>query len=159
MHPELETLIYEFRDRQDLAVDFLHRSLGIPIPTTTFKWVQYCRDHSQTLAEFCNQEGVKLIPHGYGIEVIHPDFQIDFDYGPGGEIDCFDVWRLAFFRHMSHHRPNPIGPYDDISRWIEEAVRARELIVVPETTESIFRHPRRLRFHGDFDKIMRSNHP
>jgi hypothetical protein len=60
---------------------------------------------------------------------------------------------------MSHHRPNPIGPYDDISRWIEEAVRARELIVVPETKESIFRHPRRLRFHGDFDKIMRSNHP
>ena len=35
--------------------------------------------------------------HGVGCVVSFPDISIDFDYGPEGRTDCFDIWRLYIF--------------------------------------------------------------
>jgi hypothetical protein len=159
MRLELDSLIQKFRSSQDLAMDLLHGTLGIPVPSSSFDWVKSCREQIQTALGSCKIEGLDLRPHGYGIEVLHPDFQIDFDYGPNGEIDCFDEWRLALFRHLSHNLPNPVGQYVDIRNWIHDAVCKEELIVVAETSGTIFRHPGRLRGREIFDRIERRDQP
>ena len=159
MRLELDSLIQKFRSSQDLAMDLLHGTLGIPMPSSSFDWVKSCREQIQTALGSCKIEGLDLRPHGYGIEVVHPDFQIDFDYGPNGEIDCFDEWRLALFRHLSDSRPNPVGQYDDIRNWIQEAVSSEELIVVAETSGTLFRYPGRLRGQEIFDRIKKRDQP
>ncbi|MCS3839753.1 hypothetical protein HNR03_004367 [Pseudomonas sp. JAI111] len=35
--------------------------------------------------------------HGVGCAVYFPDLCVDFDYGPDGRTDGFDVWRLYIF--------------------------------------------------------------
>ncbi|MDR9750519.1 hypothetical protein RG836_03605 [Pseudomonas sp. SZMC_28357] len=35
--------------------------------------------------------------HGVGCLVSFSNISIDFDYGPGGRTDCFDIWRLYNF--------------------------------------------------------------
>jgi hypothetical protein len=96
---------------------------------------------------------VELFPHGYGIDVTHPDFQIDFDYGPSGQIDCFDIWRLALHRHRLLRAPNPVGPYDDIKMWVGNAVVENELLVVPDSYGEFFQDPTRLRSPKSLEAI------
>ncbi len=114
MNPNLRALITDFRSAQDRAIDYLHRELLIPLPISGPDWV--CNGHRAVLdaSKRLDNAAIKLDPHGYGIDVTHPDFRVDFDYGQNGEIDCFDVWRLAVHRyHITHAKP-PVGPYDDI---------------------------------------------
>jgi hypothetical protein len=145
MAPELRTLITDFRAAQDRAIDFLHTNLSIPLPQSGPDWVRNGHRAVLDALKLAGDSAFKLAPHGYGIDVIHSDFRIDFDYGPNGEIDCFDVWRLALHRYYLTHAKPPVGPYDDIREWVNDAVAKSELRIVPETYNAFFQDPTLLR--------------
>jgi hypothetical protein len=145
MAPELRALITDFRAVQDRAIDYLHTVLRIPLPKSGPDWV--LNGHSAVLetVKLGEDSAFKLAPHGFGIDVIHSDFRIDFDYGPNGETDCFDVWRLALHRHYVTDAEPPVGPCNDIREWINDAVGECELRIVPETYDAFFQDPTLLR--------------
>lgn len=145
MNPELRILIHDFRAAQDRAIEYLHRELRIPLPQSGPDWVR--NGHAAVLeaSKLPENSAVKLDPHGYGIDVIHPDFRVDFDYGPNGQIDCFDVWRLAVYRHHFTNAEPPVGPYDDILEWVNDALGLGELLRVPNGYNVLFRDPTQLR--------------
>jgi hypothetical protein len=68
---------------------------------------------------------VPIYAHGYGIELKIGDLTIDFDWGPSGEPDGFDAWRLYNFT-----LDNPTGvacTHEEVIRWIDEAYANGEL--------------------------------
>ena len=145
MHQELRTLIDAFRDAQDRAVDYLHVSLNIPLPTSGLDWAHNGFSAINAVGRASDRVDVRLDPHGFGIDIVHPGFRIDFDYGPAGQVDCFDVWRLALHRHHLVGDDPPVGPYDDIRTWVHDSVKCGELVVVPDTYDAFFQDPTRLR--------------
>ena len=153
MIPELRVLIHDFRITQDRAIDYLHSILLIPLPNTGPDWVRNGHRAVLEAARRIVDPAIKLNPHGFGIDVIHSDFRIDFDYGPNGEIDCFDVWRLAVHRHHLTHAEPPVGPYDDIRSWIEDAVDRCELQRVPDAHDLLFQDPTLLRSPATVCKV------
>jgi hypothetical protein len=72
-------------------------------------------------AAIAEVDGVKIDIHGAGIEVVHPDFTIDFDYGPNGECDCFDAWRLALHRHRCRRLAWPVDGQLELQALLESA--------------------------------------
>lgn len=42
--------------------------------------------------------------HGVGCRLYLPEICIDFDYGPDGRVDGFDVWRLYMYACELPHR-------------------------------------------------------
>lgn len=145
MNPDLQALNQDFRAAQDRAIDFLHKELRIPLPRSGRDWVRNGHRLVLDAGKLASNSAFKLDPHGYGIDVVHSDFRIDFDYGPNGEIDCFDVWRLAVHRHhLTKARP-PVGPYDDIEEWVNDALAKCELLTVPESYDMFFQDPTLLR--------------
>ncbi len=141
----MTALIQDFRAAQDRAIDYLHKDLRIPLPRSGPDWVRNGHRLVLDVAKLASNSAFKLSPHGYGIDVVHSDFRIDFDYGPNGEIDCFDVWRLAVHRHhLTDARP-PVGPYDDIREWVNDALAKCELLTVPESYDAFFQDPKLLR--------------
>lgn len=149
MNAELRQLIDAFRATQNIAIDFLHCRLGIPLPKTNLDWALNGHLAIRDLTDAILTAGVQLKPHGYGIDVIHPEFRIDFDYGPAGQIDCFDIWRLALHRHHLLNDTPPVGPYDDIDAWVGDALECGELTIVSETYDAFFQDPTRLRLPSD----------
>ncbi|WP_426180941.1 DUF6896 domain-containing protein [Pseudomonas sp. TWRC1-2] len=79
MNNQLAILISDYQASVGVAVAMMQRS-GIPLPTTNVDWV-----------------GIRYFKHGYGCAVSLPTGTVDFDFGAHGEIDGFDVWRLADF--------------------------------------------------------------
>ena len=149
MNAELRQLIDAFRTTQDTAIDFLHCQLRIPLPKSSLDWALNGHLAVRDLTRESCSAGFRLEPHGYGIDLIHPDFRIDFDYGPAGQIDCFDIWRLALHRHHLLDDTPPVGPYDDIDTWVDDSLKCGELIVVAETYDAFFQDPTRLRCPTD----------
>jgi hypothetical protein len=116
MHPDLADAIRLFRRDQELALDYIHRRLDIPVPRTAHSWAADAHEQIAAAYSIATTEGVILYVHGVGIEVTHPDFHIDYDYGPAGQCDCFDKWRLSLHRHIRLELPNPVDdprPLDD----------------------------------------------
>lgn len=85
------------------------------------------------------KDGVSLYHHGYGIEVIHPDFRIDFAYDLQGECDCFDRWRLSVHRHLRLRLSAPVDDPRPLQQWLDEAVASEEL--VQPDPHSLYYHP------------------
>lgn len=127
MQPELKTVVTNFRQDQELALEYLHGHLGIPVPCSNIEWASRGRKQIDAVISTICDDGVQVRKHGYGIELIHPDFQIDFDYGPSGECDCFDAWRLGLHKHISLRLPDPVECDREIREWIADAVRSGEL--------------------------------
>jgi hypothetical protein len=130
MHPHLADAIQLFRHDQELALDYIHGKLGIPVPRTAFLWAMNAQQQLTTASAIATAEGVTLYVHGAGIEVTHPDFHIDYDYGPDGQCDCFDTWRLSLHRHIRLGLPNPVDDPRPLDAWLRDAVDAGELICV-----------------------------
>jgi hypothetical protein len=118
MNAELADAIRLFRQDQELALKYIHGDLRIPVPRTACEWTEIGHTHAVAAEAMTKRGGVTLYVHGYGIEVTHPEFQIDFDYGPDGQCDCFDHWRLSLHRHMQHSLPNPVDDPRPISEWL-----------------------------------------
>lgn len=123
MKPELETLIRHFRSAQDVGVATIRDELQIPLPRSGLDWVHYCRDNEiQTLKEL---NGIPIYAHGYGIELKIGNLTVDFDWGPNGEPDGFDAWRLYNF--TLHNVTGVECTHNDVIEWIDAAFTNGEL--------------------------------
>lgn len=123
MKAELESLIRSFRDAQDIAVSTIVNVLKMPLPSSGLNWLRYCCDNGVQLQREWN--GVPIHAHGYGIELKIDGLSIDFDWGPNGEPDTFDAWRLYYFS-----RSNVTGiscTHEEVIQWIDDAHRQGEL--------------------------------
>lgn len=140
MHADLAEAIRLFRRDQELALDYIHRRLGIPVPRTAYAWTADAHEKITAASSIAKIEGVTLYVHGVGIEVTHPDFHIDFDYGPAGQCDCFDKWRLSLHRHFQLGLPSPVDDPRPLDDWLRDAVDASELIRVADSY-SMFSDP------------------
>ncbi len=94
MHADLADSIRLFRHDQELALQYIHGKLEIPVPRTSYQWAADAHDQIASASAITSMDGVTLYVHGVGVEITHPDFHIDYDYGPVGQCDCFDKWRL-----------------------------------------------------------------
>lgn len=94
MDPLLDDLIGRFRLAQDGAVVFLVDVAKVPWPESTLDWALRIRENA---CQATLPLGAKLRPHGYGIEVVTENLNVDFDWGDKGEPDGFDGWRLYRF--------------------------------------------------------------
>ena len=91
MDSRLSTLIERYQARVRLAVELMTTS-GIERPASNRAWSDLDIPQSGVL-----QGGGRYYKHGYGCAVHLPDGPVDFDFGPHGEIDGFDAWRLIGF--------------------------------------------------------------
>lgn len=133
MHTDLADAIRRFRHDQELALDYVHGRLGIPVPRTANFWAMNAQQQLVSASSIATAEGVTLYAHGAGIEVTHPDFHVDYDYGPAGQCDCFDKWRLSLHRHIRLRLPNPVDDPRPLDAWLRDAVDAGELIRVADS--------------------------
>ena len=85
--------------------------------------MRYCCDiGTQKLKEL---HGIPIYAHGYGIELKIGDLTIDFDWGPNGEPDGFDAWRLNNF--TLDNQTGVQCTHADIIQWINTAYADGEL--------------------------------
>jgi hypothetical protein len=107
-------------------VDVLGPTLGVKLPTSNREWVRHSGEVGLHNVRWVNR--VEVCTHGYGIELIFPDLDIDFDWGDHGESDGFDVWRLWNFARSNALRFG-FGEltYQLVRVWLEEAVSRGEL--------------------------------
>ena len=133
MRNELQNVITSFRQDQELALEYLHGRLGIPVPSTSYEWAANGEKQIESVMSTAVGDDVQLRNHGVGIEVIHSEFRIDFDYGPAGECDCFDGWRLGLHKHISNELPDPVECNRDIRQWLVDAAESGDLMAVPDT--------------------------
>jgi hypothetical protein len=71
--------------------------------------------------------GVKYELHGIGCRINLSTGSVDFDYGPNGEINGFDVWRLYNF---ARERPSKYKKYCDkknIEKELEEYINLKKI--------------------------------
>lgn len=80
------------------AVELI-KSTGIAMPPSDFEWAVNGIPNRGVL---CGS--VPYRKHGYGCEVERPSDSVDFDFGPRGEINGFDVWRLQNFAEDKLHQ-------------------------------------------------------
>jgi len=133
MHSELADAIRLFRNDQELALAYLHGKLRIPVPSTSHEWATNARDYVCAVKSIASADFVTLYPHGFGIEVTHPEFHVDFDYGPAGQCDCFDAWRLSLHRHLRLKVPNPVDDPRPIRDWLRGAVDSGHLAQIADS--------------------------
>lgn len=124
MDRRLDSLIERFRKAQDAAVILLS-TMGVPRPASTYDWLAICRAHGISGLE---ANGVKLTPHGVGINVRQGKTSVDFDWGPNGEPDGFDAWRLFNFARCN--RLAEASAYEDIKQWLLQAHADGELMQI-----------------------------
>lgn len=71
--------------------------------------------------------GVKYELHGIGCRINFSTGSVDFDYGPNGEINGFDTWRLYNF---ARERPSKHKKYCDeeiIKKELEEYIKLKKI--------------------------------
>jgi hypothetical protein len=91
MDHRLKHLIDEYLGSVRLAIALLEEA-GVPRPASNHAWVNNGIPGTGEL-----RGGVTYRKHGYGCEVGLASGSVDFDFGRTGQIDGFDVWRLADF--------------------------------------------------------------
>lgn len=140
MRELLEVIIASFRHMQEMGLDYTHGRLRLPVPCSARQWMQYRYTVPTDAAAIADEDGVRVDIHGSGIEIVHPDFTIDYDYGPNGECDCFDGWRLALHLHRCRKLPPPVVGSVIIGGWLDAAAEEGTVIALPDSP--YFVHPR-----------------
>jgi hypothetical protein len=136
---ELLDAIASFRSAQELGLAYTHNRLRLPVPRSNREWMGYGYVVPPEAACVARADGVKIDIHGAGIEIVHPDFTIDYDYGPNGECDCFDAWRLALHRHRSRGRPWPVEGQLALQALLDYAVADGSVLALSDSP--YFAHP------------------
>lgn len=121
-NPQLDKLIGEFRAAQDIAVKALVENLKLPRPKTNVEWWAISVKHD--LAKWNEVEGIRYKSHGFGVEVTIGDVTCDFDWGPKGEADGFDAWRLYNFARFEN---NELISLEDVRTWLKQSYAQGEL--------------------------------
>lgn len=91
MDARLARLIADYLEAVEAAVAMLETS-GIERPATNIAWAKRRIPSAGELAG-----GIPYLKHGYGCTVQLPQGTVEFDFGPRGEINGFDDWRLVVF--------------------------------------------------------------
>lgn len=91
MNLGLAKLIADYQQSVRSAVELIRQS-DIPLPSSHAEWASTPIPQEGEL-----KGGVPYRKHGFGCLVLLPERNVDFDFGSGGEIDGFDVMRLAEF--------------------------------------------------------------
>lgn len=86
----LEQLVIDFLSKVDKATSLLEEKFGTPYILGL--WRTNKIDQCGTVVGDITYE-----LHGVGCAVYLPEVCIDFDYGPEGRTDGFDIWRLYVF--------------------------------------------------------------
>ncbi|WP_426186251.1 DUF6896 domain-containing protein [Pseudomonas sp. NFXW11] len=84
-------MIADYQNAVRNAVDLLQQA-AIPLPTSNADWADMNIAEQGELAG-----GVRYFKHGYGCAVHLPAGPVSFDFGEQGEIDGFNLSRLAGF--------------------------------------------------------------
>ena len=135
----LHDAIASFRAAQDLGLAYTHDRLGLPQPDSRRDWMRYGYVVPPDAAAIAESDGVRVDIHGGGIEIVHPDFTIDYDYGPNGECDCFDAWRLALHRHRCKGLPWPVEGQLELQALLDCATADGTVIALADSP--YFVHP------------------
>jgi len=91
MNNQLTRLISDYQASVRAAVELMQQS-GIPRPSTCTDWVDAdIPEHGEL------KGGIRYFKHGFGCAVHLLTGAVDFDFGDHGEIDGFNVGRLAGF--------------------------------------------------------------
>lgn len=128
MDHRLDQLIEGFRAAQDIGVAVLTRDLRIPIPSSGRDWWVYCKQNG--LYEIEELQGIPIRAHGFGIELTIGSMIIDFDWGPNGEQDGFDGWRLYVYP-LNNDMEEELS-HAEINDLLQSAFGAGELIKIDE---------------------------
>jgi hypothetical protein len=91
MDARLDRLIADYLEAVEAAVALMEAS-GLGRPSTNIAWARTPLPPTGRLAG-----GVPYRKHGYGCAVQLPRGTVEFDFGPRGEINGFDDWRLVVF--------------------------------------------------------------
>lgn len=95
MDQNLKGLIFDFNSAQEEAVKAFEKAFECARPTSTDDYVFRCVPLIRSASYCCS--GCHVRPHGIGMDVSFDGKGIDFDFGPNGEINVFDAWRLFSF--------------------------------------------------------------
>lgn len=91
MDARLARLIADYLEAVEAAVALLGAS-GIERPASNIAWAKHRLPSAGELPS-----GIPYLKHGYGCTVQLPEGTVEFDFGPRGEINGFDDWRLVVF--------------------------------------------------------------
>lgn len=91
MEKRLANLIGDYQAKVHEALVLMHRS-GIRMPSSSMRWIE-----TDIPLEGLLDGDVAYVKHGAGCAVHLPGQKVDFDFGNLGEINGFDLWRLALF--------------------------------------------------------------
>lgn len=119
MKAELLNLIESYRTSVCEAVRLL-REAGVALPSDAKEW-SLTGPQSGTLGSHA-----RFTKHGVGCIVHIGDTTTDFDFGPGGETDGFDAWRLFRFSE-DHGVAIPFQSHREINEHLLAAEAAGEL--------------------------------
>ncbi|KPA98218.1 hypothetical protein PF70_01616 [Pseudomonas asplenii] len=91
MNTQLARLISDYQASVRMAVQLMQRS-GFELPATPIDWLAADIPEQGTL-----EGGVRYFKHGHGCAVLLSTGAVSFDFGAQGQIDGFNVGRLAGF--------------------------------------------------------------
>ena len=122
MDRRLDTLIAEYQARVAEAVALLEAA-GLSRPSSHAEWAFRPVPQSGDL-----RGGFRYFKHGVGCRVEGPEWTVDFNFGPRGEINGIDPHRLHRF---SASRASAFGlaSVGEIEDAIEDALRTGDLVV------------------------------
>jgi len=102
-HETLDTLIHDFISIVETSTLLLEKKFGTRDIRRLWHTKAIKRRGRVT-------RGVKYELHGIGCRINLSTGTVDFDYGPNGEINGFDIWRLYIF---ACERPSKYRKYCD----------------------------------------------
>lgn len=90
MNKDLDYLIDDFLAQVEKATDLLELRFGTKCIIRLWR-AKEIPQRGEIL------DGINYELHGVGCRVYFPELCVDFDYGPDGRVDGFDVWRLYIY--------------------------------------------------------------
>ena len=122
MDPRLDALISEYQTRVAEAVALLEAA-DLSRPSSHAEWAYRSVPQSGDIPG-----GFRYFKHGVGCRVEGPEWTVDFDFGPRGEINGIDPHRLHRFS-ASRASATGLTSVGEIEDAIEDALRTGALVV------------------------------
>lgn len=121
MNEKLQTLIFDFQDKIQVALKLMQRS-GIPMPYSLHDWIELDLSNIKELSG-----GIRYYRHGAGCKIMLDTGTVDFDFGTNGEIGGFNFGWLKLF---AGEKLSEYGFRDDneLAKCLRDALSEGELI-------------------------------
>ena len=120
MNQKLKSLIESYLSAVNEAIELLVAS-GMALPKSNTEWATSGINQRGEL-----KNGIKYFKHGYGCAVHLSSGAVDFDFGPNGEYNGFDEWRLWGFLQNSQ-LPKFFKSESELKQEFRHAIESGEL--------------------------------